>query len=628
MRLAVIAAISLPVLLAGCSMGPTAPSTATTGLAIQGSVYGGEQAIVGAHVYLLAASTAGYGSASVPLLTNVAGKTTLDTSGGPTDGDYYVTTDSAGGFTITGDYTCTQNTQVYLYTLGGMPGGGTANPNAAVIAALGNCPASGSLAGAVPFVDIDEVSTIAAAYAFSGFATDATHVASSNTAAGQLGIANAFAFAGILANVGKGTANAATADGHGVIPQSKINTLADILVSCVNSAGATIPPADPTTCNTLFNNATAGGTPTGTVPTDTANAAINMAHNPGSNVATLYGLVTGTPPFLPKLTAVPNDLSLAITYTGGGMNGPNAIAVDANGKVWITSEDGGGDSFLTTISSSGTVTNEPVVATGTNTFEDVAINESNTPWVVNFGQLPPVFTISSIGTIGNVYSGSTLFESDCIAFDASGTAWIAGASGIATISSSGVVSTTAITGGGLDSPLAMAFDSAGSLWIANSLSSAVSEISSGGVIRPTPYTGGGIGHSRAIAIDASDTVWIAGLANNSVATISNGVVNPTPFTGGGLAAPVAIAMDGVGTAWIANQTNDTITTITNSGTVRPTPYAEPTLSAPSGLAIDGSGNVWVTNAESNNVMEFVGAAAPVVTPLSVAVKNKMIATRP
>jgi len=87
-------------------------------------------------------------------------------------------------------------------------------------------------------------------------------------------------------------------------------------------------------------------------------------------------------------------------------------------------------------------------------------------------------------------------------------------------------------------------------------------------------------------------------------------------------------MDGVGTAWIANQTNDTITTITNSGTVRPTPYAEPTLSAPSGLAIDGSGNVWVTNAESNNVMEFVGAAAPVVTPLSVAVKNKMIATRP
>ena len=40
---------------------------------------------------------------------------------------------------------------------------------------------------------------------------------------------------------------------------------------------------------TLFANAESGGT-TGTLPTDTATAAINIAHNPAANVAPLYGV--------------------------------------------------------------------------------------------------------------------------------------------------------------------------------------------------------------------------------------------------------------------------------------------------------------------------------------------------
>jgi len=46
-------------------------------------------------------------NASVSLLTNVPGSTTLDSSGGATDGDYYATTVAGGTFSITGDYTCT-----------------------------------------------------------------------------------------------------------------------------------------------------------------------------------------------------------------------------------------------------------------------------------------------------------------------------------------------------------------------------------------------------------------------------------------------------------------------------------------------------------------------------------------
>ena len=38
------------------------------------------------------------------------------------------------------------------------------------------------------------------------------------------------------------------------------------------------------------------------------------------------------------------------------------------------------------------------------------------------------------------------------------------------------------------------------------------------------------------------------------------------------------------------------------------------LNFPSSLAIDGSGNLWVSNG-GNTIMEFVGLAAPVVTPI-------------
>jgi hypothetical protein len=44
------------------------------------------------------------------------------------------------------------------------------------------------------------------------------------------------------------------------------------------------------------------------------------------------------------------------------------------------------------------------------------------------------------------------------------------------------------------------------------------------------------------------------------------------------------------------------------------------------LAVDGSGNLWVLN--SGAVTEFIGVAAPVVTPFSAGVQNKTLGKRP
>ena len=185
----------LPVFaLAGCSasFAPSpvvAPGKSLIG-SISGKVYGGQQPITGAHIYVFAAGTGGYGTASTSLITDT---TNPDTITLPGQTIYYETTDSNGFFQLGGDYTCTQGTQVYLYSLSGNPGLSANNTSAGLLAGLGQCPASGTLATQVPSVVMNEVSTVAFAYAMGGFATDAVHVSSSGTTLAQTGIANAMA---------------------------------------------------------------------------------------------------------------------------------------------------------------------------------------------------------------------------------------------------------------------------------------------------------------------------------------------------------------------------------------------------------------------------------------------------
>jgi hypothetical protein len=52
------------------------------------------------------------------------------------------------------------------------------------------------------------------------------------------------------------------------------------------------------------------------------------------------------------------------------------------------------------------------------------------------------------------------------------------------------------------------------------------------------------------------------------------------------------------------------------------------LNSPLGIGVDGSGDIWVSNSGNNSVGEFIGAGAPVVTPLAVGVKNNTLGTRP
>ena len=163
---------------------PVGPAT-TPGSPILGNVHGGQQPVVGAHIYLFAANPGGYGAPSTSMLNPLQPGVANDTTGN------YVLTDANGNFSISGDYTCTAGQQVYILATGGNPGlpVGQTNPALALMAAIGACPDGQSdFASTVPYININEVSTVAAVYALSGFMTDATHISSAATPGALQGI--------------------------------------------------------------------------------------------------------------------------------------------------------------------------------------------------------------------------------------------------------------------------------------------------------------------------------------------------------------------------------------------------------------------------------------------------------
>jgi hypothetical protein len=424
----------------GCGMNSSGTTSGTHSLSpvggsgtAQGRVHGGSQAVVGATIKLYAAGTTDYGSGSSLVALSPA-----------------VTTDTNGFFNLTGTYTCpTPSANIYIVATGGNPGTGVVNADLALMAALGPCPAGGNLLASVPYIDISEVSTVAAVWSLQQFmaapaagnagapAIGAPSTVYSNGLStpttytpGIVGLKNAFTTAKMLMDVGTGaTPNMnfpyATPD------VAKINTLADILVYCINS-----DPVTTTRCSDLFTAATPSGSP---AATDTIQAAWYLAQNPTQNIATLYNFVQSIgAPYQPILTAPGgttvnsfNDTTVGInyapTYSASGtttyaVSGPYAPAIDAYGNVWLgnsTPPTGGAPPSVTELGPDGSLLVAPVTSftastTGgtysqftaapptsrtISTPRTISIDLTNRPWVSNYGDSASLGTPANAGTL-------------------------------------------------------------------------------------------------------------------------------------------------------------------------------------------------------------------------------------
>jgi streptogramin lyase len=493
---------------------------------------------------------------------------------------------------------------------------------------------AGNTGGPITNVTVNELSTVACAYAFAQF------LKGSSLAGPALSLQIAVATARNLISPSTGTAStiASAPNGSATEALATFNTVAGLLASCTQNASL---------CGTLFTQA--APLPDGTAAGDTLQAAQNIALAPGQNVAALFALLPSTSPYTPKLAVAPNAWTIALEFSP--VYAPGRFAFDANGNIWVAQNFNPGTTApsrqITVLDDAGAPTfGSPISGNGIDgSLYGVAVDPSGQVWFANTaGNSLSGFTASGQPAAGSPYTSGSLSQPQGIAVDESGNVWVANFENetLTEFPEGNFVSPFVFSGGGLNGPAAIAIDAGGTAWVSDSTTDAVSAFAAGGSPQPfSPVTGGGLSQPEGIAIDSAGNAWVANFTGRSLTLIGNSgaIRSPSPITAGSLLEPWGDAIDGNDNVWVANFGGGNVTEICGTrGTGCPagaglgasispsSGYTSAALEHLTAVQIDSAGNVWVCNniaagtslgkgTPGNGLVEFIGLAGPVKTPL-------------
>jgi hypothetical protein len=518
---------------------------------------------------------------------------------------------------------------------------------------------------------------------------DALHIGTSSTnLAGlqhaALNAANLYDIQG--GNVGTGgdgdthIARAVTpTNSGGTVPQTLLNTLGNLLANCVdsnntyNAVTASSGTQSPQ-CAALMNNATSDGTTTGTKPNDTATAMLNIAHYPAGEpsgnttfISGLFNSITGNVPFQPTLSSAPNDFSVGISYSGNGLASPGNVAIDASGDAWIT---GNGD--VVELGPNGTPisgTTGYATATGYQNRSPVIDYSGNVWFITTTGATANsgsgyVNKMNSSGVLqsGSGYDVQSTIQPYSLVVDANNNIWVANSISSAADSYHAYVTQLSNYNGAvlatvdanpsmstqsganvLQGPQGIIMDGHGLLWIDGSASGNVASINTitDAVTWYANTSSTASNDPNFLAVDQNNMLWVPNVNTNFVQTVTPSAATNTgsntysysypTYSGGGLTGAEAAAVDGADNVWVMGANQKYVSEFSNSGTPL-TPaggYSGGFGSSGGGrLAIDGSGDIWMPISGGNSVVEMIGVATPVVTPMVTAAKTGTPAAKP
>jgi streptogramin lyase len=638
-------------LLAGCGgMATDLARESVPGAQIKGNVHGGQNPVNGATVNLYATGSTGYGSVYSAVANGIIATTT---------------TDSGGNFTLPG-YTCpsTPNDQIYIVATGGDSGSGP-NSKLALLSALGQC---NNVQNNVPFLTVNEVTTVASAYALSGFMTDYAHVGASS--GNYTGLANAMATVGNLVNIGTGTAYSKT-PGYATqaagtdpttfastVPQTELYALANILAYCVNSNGTN------GNCTTLFSSTYTNTTTGGAGTPDTIQAALNIALHPGTNVANLYNLDLPAAPFAGTMSQ-PNDWTVALTFVGGGLGGNGSgshytnsqdLAIDGSGDIWVSNQN---TNTLTELNYLGVpqspnMTNSPFVKGGftnsaLNAPTNLAVDKNGNVFVGN-GNNAKIIEFTSAGAYLRTISGGGLAgQIEGLSVDGLNNIWGTDGTVVGEFNNTGTpLSGSGYTAGGdIDEPLTATVDASNNIWVESAGNGFVVELNNSGT--EIANSGNDLNEpANSAAIDSLGQFWIPQeSASNGIDRFNSADSTVVYYTSNpSVQNAIGISVDGASHIWSSSQASDpycvTEMSNLNGSSISPTipgyigvgggvESSANVLNFPATVRPDSSGNLWVLDqdvAGTGFVTEFVGLATPAATPLATAVANGKVGLKP
>jgi trimeric autotransporter adhesin len=327
-----------------------------------------------------------------------------------------------------------------------------------------------------------------------------------------------------------------------------------------------------------------------------------------------------------------------------GLIAPIALSIDGSGNVYIMSN---GDGRIRRVDTKGVITT--VAGNGVPGFTDgaagsaqfnfptgLAVDGSGNVYVADSLNLRirkiTGGSVSSVAGNGNFsYSGDNgpalnaqLSSPLGVAADASGNVYIADTanSTVRRVSREGTIVNVLGTGqpgsgdNQLSAPQAVAVDAAGNLYIADTLNGRIRRVSGGAV-----STIGGTDNfftPTGVAVDASGNVYVADLnrhivrrvaANGTVTTVAGSGVqgfggDNGPATGARLNSPRAVAVDTAGNLYIADTGNNRIRRVNTSGQISTVAgTGVPGFSGDAGLAVNAQivGPVGIAADSSGNL---------------------------
>ncbi len=444
-------------------------------------------------------------------------------------------------------------------------------------------------------ITMNELTTVAAAYAFAQFFQADAIIGPAQSLAAAAGMSRNLVdvTTGTLSKVISSSPNADETNAQRVL-----GTLGNVLAACVQGL--------PKACSALLAITPARD---GTPSTNTLQSAVNLARNPSANVAAIFALGEATKPYSPSLTALqgPNStdpqqkldaltLAVKVNATGGDAScqfgGPGNLVFDAGGYAWITinTVQGTPNSAQCLVvlkpdgspadGSNGTV-RSPVVGGGVmGGGVGITVDPIGRVWTGNFGwgNLVPNGSVSLFDSTGQPLSPSTgyssgLFRVQGTVADKKGNIWMASwgndsvvvfpdgnpASGYPPFYDCSHPPPTGTSPPYSDcnlKPFGVAVGNDGSAWVAYQRSSTLSKFTLGDTALVKQFTvpvGTTDGNPKGVALDTQGNAWVVSGGTSEVHVFRpDGTALIPVVSGAPLNGPWDLSIDAQDHVWIAN----------------------------------------------------------------------------
>jgi hypothetical protein len=421
-----------------------------------------------------------------------------------------------------------------------------------------------------------------------------------------------------------------------------------------------------------------------------------------------------TPTLVSDGSGAPTDWTISLSFTGGGLEGQkranphsNAMAIDANGNLWFSNRT---TSTVSELSGLGVALSPyatgPLAAAaggfnggGLNGPQQIAVDPTGGVWVLNSGNLLTELDTNGIavsctgsnpdvlcggGTLSSPYSGAGNANNTSvgIAIDSTGNIWVSDSGSPGDVAeyagfSGALVGTKQITHGSPLSPAGVGFtsltsssdpldtqpanpsqgiaiDPKANVWVLDQANFTAVELSAAGALelvdhgyqQTDPNTGKPINPAltsdqfgTTLAFNSASNLFLPNTASDQLYELftPGSASDPNSLGLGAIENLTAvpgidppIAVDGSGNLWMFSLggQNGSITvppslgefsasgTLLNENTTSSGYVGTNTAgSTPESIAVDSSGNVWILFSPTS-VTEFVGVATPAVTPIS------------